>query len=164
MSQGPPGAPPCLLIEPMLGRLATWLRILGYDAPQIPRPPAITPPGAVLLTRRRRLAGRPGVLLITHDHLEDQLKQVLRELGLRPDPAARFSRCLVCNKVVEFLERQGAAGLVPDYTLATAQGFTRCPQCGRVFWPGSHGARAEQRIKELLGSLPSDAPPGGAGD
>jgi uncharacterized protein len=158
MSPGPPRAPALLLTERMLGRLATWLRILGYDAPLTERPPAITPPGAVLLTRRRRLAGRPGVLLVAHDRLEDQLRQVLRELDLRPEPALFFSRCLMCNTMVEPLERRAALGLVPEYTLATAEGFSRCPRCGKVYWPGSHGRRAEERIKALLTAGASPAP------
>ncbi|MFH1033392.1 MAG: Mut7-C RNAse domain-containing protein [Pseudomonadota bacterium] len=157
------GPAPVLLTERMLGRLATWLRILGYDAPQIQRPPAMTPPGAVLLTRRRRLAGRPGVLLVEHDRLEGQLRQVLGELGLRPDQARFFRRCLRCNTLVEPLERGQAWGLVPEHTLATAEGFTRCPVCGRVYWPGSHGARAMERIKALLAGLPEQAPTTGSG-
>lgn len=158
MSPGQASAAPVLLCERMLGRLATWLRILGYDAPLIERPPAITPPGAVLLTRRRRLAGRPGVLLVEHDRLEDQLRQVLGDLGLRPEPGQWLSRCLACNQAVEPLERAQAAGLVPEYTLATAPCFTRCPACGQVFWPGSHGQRAAQRIETLLASLPAATP------
>lgn len=157
MSTGQAPVQPVLLCEGMLGRLATWLRILGYDAPLVGRPPAITPPGAVLLTRRRRLAGRPGVLLVAHDRLEDQLRQVLGELGLRPPPDQWLSRCLKCNRAVEPLERVQAAGLVPDHTLATAPSFTRCPGCGQVYWPGSHGQRVAQRIERLLAGLPAAA-------
>jgi hypothetical protein len=145
----------------MLGRLATWLRILGYDAPLLQRPPVFLPPGAWLLTRRQRLVGRPGTLLVRHDRLDDQLGQVLGELGLRPDPDRWFSRCLRCNRVVEPLTRQAAQGLVPDYTLATAEGFTRCPGCGKVYWPGSHGQRAGDKIQALLDGLPEAVPPGG---
>lgn len=148
-----------LLCERMLGRLATWLRLLGYDAPLLQRPPVRVPPGAWLLTRRQALAGRPGVLLINHDQLQDQLRQVLLATALRPHPARFFSRCLRCNLEVEPLERQAAAGLAPDYTLATAPSFTRCPGCGQVFWPGSHGQRALARIQDLLASLPVNGTP-----
>lgn len=143
----PPPEP--LLTERMLGRLARWLRLLGYDAPLLERPPVRIPPGAALLTRRRRLAGRPGVFLVTADRLGDQLAQVVGELGLRPDPSRLFSRCLECNLPVEAMTREQAAGLVPDHTLATAPHFKRCPGCGRVYWPGSHG----QRALDLLGLM-----------
>lgn len=140
-----------LLCERMLGRLARWLRLLGHDAPVLGRPPARVPPGAALLTRRVCLAGRPGVVFVRHDRLEDQLAQVASELGLAVDPARLFSRCLDCNLPVEAVPRDEAAGLAPDYTLATAEAFTRCPGCGRVFWPGSHGQRAWAKLEEMLG-------------
>jgi uncharacterized protein with PIN domain len=140
-----------LLTERTLGRLARWLRLLGYDAPLLERPPVRVPPGAVLLTRRASLAGRPGVLLIKSDHLREQLPQVVKELGLALDPARLLSRCLDCNLPIEPITREQAAGLVPDYTLAIAPCFTRCPGCGKVFWPGSHGQRALRQIQEMLG-------------
>jgi uncharacterized protein with PIN domain len=140
-----------LLTERMLGRLARWLRLLGHDAPILERPPARVPPGAVLLTRRVCLAGRPGVIFVKHDRVEDQLAQVAAELGLTVDPARLLCRCLDCNLPVEPIGRSQAAGLVPDYTLATAPCFTRCPGCGKVFWPGSHGQRALARLEEMLG-------------
>ncbi|RJX33926.1 MAG: hypothetical protein C4525_08645 [Desulfarculus sp.] len=141
----------------MLGRLARWLRLLGYDAPLLPEPPRTIAEDEVLLTRRLRLQGRPRVVFIARDHLEDQLRQVVSELGLAPDPKLFFSRCLDCNLPVEPIDRAQAAGLAPDYVLDTAQSFNRCPGCGRIFWPGSHGQRAAQRLTAILGLEPSDA-------
>jgi len=140
-----------LLCDSMLGRLARWLRLLGWDAPLLARPPLRLAPGEVLLTRRRRLAGRPGVILVEHDQVAGQLVQVVKELGLEIRPGAMFTRCLDCNRPVEPVSRDEVMGLVPDYTLHTAPGFTRCPDCGKVFWPGSHGQRARQRLQEMLG-------------
>lgn len=142
-----------LLAERMLVRLVTWLRILGFDTAVIDRLPVRIPPDAALLTRRRALAGRPGVVFLRSDHWPEQLRQVAEELDLRPEPARLFSRCLRCNAPVTPIGREEAAALAPDYTLATAAGFTRCPQCGRVYWPGSHGERAAARLEELLGDL-----------
>jgi uncharacterized protein with PIN domain len=141
-----------LLCDSMLGRLARWLRLLGCDAPLVKRPPARPGPGEVLLTRRRAWQGRPGVLLVAHDRLEDQLRQVIAELDLTTDPAHFFSRCLDCNLPVESISKDQAAGRVPDFTLDTAESFTQCPGCGKVFWPGSHGKRAAARVQEILGS------------
>ena len=140
-----------LVAEPTLGRLVTWLRLLGFDTTLVHRPPPAAPPGTVLLTRRRALAGRPGVLLITPDRWPDQLRQVLTELNLAPDPARRLSRCLICNHPVEPLARAAAVGLVPDHILHTAERLTRCPACGKVYWPGSHGQRAAALLARILG-------------
>ena len=147
-----------LMCDSMLGRLARWLRLMGYDAPLLKRIPAQAPPGQVLLTRRQAWRGRPGVLFIGHDRLEDQLAQVIAELELPPDPSRFFSRCLDCNVLVEPLAREDAAGRVPDYILDTAEGFTSCPQCGKVFWLGSHGKRAKQRLTAVLGKNLGGAP------
>lgn len=138
--------------ERMLGRLARWLRLLGYDAPLIDRPRLSLAEGEVLLTRRLRLKGRKSVLFIEHDRLEDQLGQFLRDLNLTPDAARLFTRCLDCNVSVEPLEREQAAGLVPDYVLDTAESFTRCSECEKIFWPGSHGQRARIIIRSILGA------------
>lgn len=141
----------------MLGHLARWLRLLGYDAPQPKRLPAQAAPGEALLTRRRAWQGRPGVVFIKHDRLEDQLGQVLDELELTPEPRRFFSRCLDCNVPVEPLAREAAAGRVPDYILDTAEGFTHCLGCGKVFWPGSHGKRARERLAAILDQIQDSA-------
>ncbi|WP_338606611.1 Mut7-C RNAse domain-containing protein [Desulfoferula mesophila] len=146
------------MCDSMLGRLARWLRLMGYDAPLLKRIPAQAPPGQFLLTRRQAWRGRPGVLFISRDRLEDQLGQVLAELELAPDPARFFTRCLDCNVSVELLAREDASGRVPDYILDTAEGFTHCPQCGKVFWPGSHGQRAKQRLTAIMDKLHGSAP------
>lgn len=139
-----------LVAEPTLGRLVTWLRLLGLDTGLVPRLPPAAPDQTVLLTRRRALAGRAEVLFIRSDHWPEQLRQVLTELGLRPDPAARFSRCLACNQPVSPLAREQTVGLVPDFIRETAEGFTRCPACAKIFWPGSHGQRAEALLASIL--------------
>ena len=145
----PPGR--TILVDRMLGRLATWLRMLGWDAPLVDNPPARLGLGQVLLTRRRAWRGRPGVVFIEHDRVADQLAQVRDALGLELDQQRLFTRCLRCNVTVEPISREQAAGLVPDYTAATAAGFTRCPKCGRVYWPGSHGQRALATLQSIFG-------------
>ena len=142
---------PRILVEPTLGRLARWLRLAGCDAPLVERTPPRPGPGQVLLTRRRAWAGRTGVLVVENDHLPAQLRQVVAWLGLSPGEGDWFSRCLDCNLAVEPLSRDQAAGLVPDYTWRHAREFVRCPGCGKVFWPGSHGRRARRLWEQMLG-------------
>lgn len=138
-------------VEPMLGRLARWLRLMGYDAPlrqgDWPRPL----PGEVVLTRRGKAASLAGYLFIEHDSLEGQLRQVVEALGLELRPRALFTRCLSCNQPVAPVNAQEVEGLVPEYVLHTAGSFTRCPSCGKIYWPGSHGQRALERLRAMLG-------------
>ncbi|KMY65889.1 hypothetical protein AAU61_19880 [Desulfocarbo indianensis] len=144
---------PRFLVEQTLGRLARWLRLLGWEASLADKVPSFGRPGITILTRRRGLAQRPGVLCIESDQLAGQLKQVVHGLGLEIDPGLFFSRCLACGQEVTAISREEARGQVPDHVWHIAPRFTRCPGCGKIFWPGSHGARAQALLAEML-SLP----------
>src|SRR5205823_5496229 len=101
--------------------------------------------GRVLLTRdvdltqRRVIANGtlPAVLLRT-DRVEDQLRQVIEEVGLAvPDLDENgLTRCLECNAELELREKGQLAHLLPPHVRATQQRFSQCPRCERVFWPG----------------------------
>lgn len=143
----------------MLGTLAKWLRILGYDTlydpalddHQLVRQARAE--GRVLLTRDRELARRRGMraLLINSERLDDQIRQVLQDLGLGID---RFktdgpSRCPVCNEVLATMDRQTARARVPAYVAQTHQQFKHCPGCRRVYWRGSHWQRMDGFLDQL---------------
>lgn len=145
------------IADDMLGKLAKWLRILGFDtaySPVIPDDELSAMARAesrVLLTRDTKLlarwAGGP-CLFIRHDAPSRQLSQVLRELHL--DPRRRlFSRCLICNRPVVPVDREEVRGRVPQYTFDTQQAFSQCPQCRRIFWAGTHHQRATQWLAHL---------------
>ena len=133
-----------LLADASLGRLARWLRLLGYDTAYDNRATGLQPArraraeDRVLLTRSRELAARRGLrtLLIRAEELEEQLRQVRQEVG--PPPAPVLSRCSLCNLVLEEVTPQEVADLVPPYVLRTQERFKRCPGCGRVYWAGTH--------------------------
>jgi uncharacterized protein with PIN domain len=133
-----------LLADGMLGRLAKWLRLLGYDtaydnvATDLALARRARAEGRVLLTCDRELAARRGLrtLLIQSQVLEEQVREVQEGLGPPPRPA--LSRCAVCNNVLEPVSPAEIADRVPPYVLRTQSEFRRCPGCGRVYWPGSH--------------------------
>jgi uncharacterized protein with PIN domain len=143
------------VVDAMLGTLAKWLRILGYDAIydpglddyQLMR--LARAEGRVLLTRDGELARRRGIetLLVESQVLEEQLRQVLDELDLEPAPA--FSRCPVCNEPLVSLDREAARDRVPAYVARTHEHFRLCPGCGRVYWRGSHWQQMEERLESL---------------
>ena len=135
----------------MLGTLAKWLRFLGYDT-AYPGPLDDTAlleqakkEGRVLLTRDRQLAGRTsGGLGIRSDQLEEQLEEVRRAFGITAQDA--LSRCSVCNAQITRLPPEEAKGKVPDAVLARHTEFWRCPDCGRVYWKGSHFEALQRQI------------------
>jgi uncharacterized protein with PIN domain len=136
----------------MLGRLARWLRASGYDtvyAPGVDDAELLRQAraqGRVLLTADRALAQRRGAqtLLIEAQDLAGQLRRVGEALG--PPPGARFSRCVVCNGELVPVDKPAVRAQVPPYVFATQDKFLRCPNCGRIFWPGTH----VERMKRLL--------------
>jgi uncharacterized protein with PIN domain len=143
---------PRFLADAMLGGLARWLRILGYDAewePQIDDRELVRRGLAEqrwVLTRDRRLAESgwtDNLLLIASDDPLDQLREVARRVPLS---AARiFTRCSRCNRRLQKLSAEEAARLRPP---AVTGPLRRCPECGRLYWQGSHTERMVQRIRD----------------
>jgi uncharacterized protein with PIN domain len=139
----------------MLGTLAKWLRLLGYDAcfdPALDDNELVRRARAedrVLLTRDHELARRPGVraLLIEPEALDEQVRQVVAELHLTPEQA--FSRCPVCNEVLALLDAEAARERVPAYVAQTHDTFKICPACQRVYWRGTHW----QQMETFLGHI-----------
>jgi len=143
----------------MLGRLARWLRLLGYDALYDPSADdrelarCAAASGRVLLTRDRGLLARRLVtrgLLIDDDHLAGQLRQVAAEFGLAFDPARCFTRCLACNAPTREVSPAEVEGRVPPFVLRTQERFRACPGCARVYWAGSHRELALRQLERLL--------------
>lgn len=148
--------PPRLLADAMLGRLARWLRLLGYDTAYwrdgsdeaLVRQARAE--GRLILTRDHQLAGRRGVaaFLVTAETLDEQIAEVraiLAPLGGNPQP---FTRCPECNGALADLPRSAARDLVPPYVWHTQPEFRRCPDCGRVYWKGTHWPAMAARLED----------------
>ena len=150
------GAAPRFLADAMLGRLARWLRILGYDAEYFPGEDddllrQARHEGRVLLTRDTRLLQRrplPPHLFIESDHVMEQLRQVVATLGLDPT-APPTRRCSCCNVVLEPRDRTQVTGMVPEFVWSRHEVFWACPRCHRIYWAGTHQRRMEEAIKTL---------------
>jgi uncharacterized protein with PIN domain len=144
-----------LLADGMLGKLAKWLRLLGYDTAydNVADDPELAhrarAEGRVLLTRDRELASRHGLrtLLVESEVLEEQVRQVQEALG--PPSAPALSRCAVCNTELEQVSSEDIASRVPPYVVRTQTGFRRCPSCGRVYWPGTHVDEMQERLERF---------------
>ncbi len=158
-------APQRFIADCMLGRLAKWLRVIGYDAAY---ERSITDEAIlvrawrekrVLLTRdtglvRRRALKRNGVewVLVRSDRPEDQLEQVVRDRRLRVGPRRLLSRCLICNVRTARADRDDVAARVPPYVLETQRRFSRCPRCDRIYWRATHVDRMMDRLADAVGS------------
>jgi hypothetical protein len=149
---------PRLLADAMLGALVRWLRALGID---VAYDPALDDPelvdravaeGRTILTRDRRLTERRLArdhLLIRSGDVAEQLRQVLDELGLRPDPDLLLGRCLLCNVPLAPMDPEQARARVPPWVARTQEQFRTCPACGRIYWRGTHARRMLARLEEM---------------
>jgi uncharacterized protein with PIN domain len=174
-------APPRLLVDAMLGKLARWLRHAGYDAEfwrdgsDEELMAAARARGRLILTKDHGLAGRRGVhaVLIHAAEVDDQVaeaRRALAKLGTVPEP---FTRCADCNGELAELPRAEAERLVPPYVWHTQQRFHRCMRCGRVYWKGTHWPAVQRRVahdapREMpsgpLFSSPDSSTPNGEGE
>jgi len=144
------------IADAMLGTLAKWLRILGYDTlfdPDLNDHQLVRlarAEGRVLLTRDRELAQRRGicVLLVASEDLDAQIGQVLADLHLEPDRS--FSRCPVCNEPLVETDRETARSRVPAYVAQTHTRFKSCPVCQRIYWRGTHWQQMDDQLARIL--------------
>jgi len=142
----------------MLGKLAKWLKILGFDTVYLNRAEdselliLARREKRVLLTKDQELlqaaAGLPR-LFIESDDWPEQLAQVLDAFRLR-DRAKPHSRCLLCNVELKRISKRMAKNLVTPFVFERAPSFAICPSCGRVFWPGSHYEDMDLKIARIL--------------
>jgi uncharacterized protein len=140
----------------MLGKLAKWLRILGFDArceqlrdqDQID---AYRRQAFLLITRNRKWSGQSGVLCLTANNPSEQLQEVILQVSIAPQEVQLLQRCIRCNDRLQAIAREEAFGHVPDYVFETHTSFHQCPGCRRVYWPGSHPKRVVQQLQSHLG-------------
>lgn len=152
-------AGPRFIADAMLGRLARWLRTLGYDTAyeddiadgELARRAVVE--GRHILTRDRKLFDEwriAGGLEIGSEEPLEQLSEVVAAFDLAP-PDRLFTRCRVCNAVLEPVGAEKVAGMVPPGVRQRRRDFSRCPDCGRVYWEGSHTDRMRAVIEAVFG-------------
>ncbi len=150
--------------DSMLGSLAKWLRLLGFDTVYLRRGPGSPLPGRVLLTRRSSrphqpvLSGWPRIIHITAGKTMLQLAEFIREAGITKEDLRPLTRCSVCNHALRQAGLEEAAPLVPEFVGRTHKEFSLCPGCGRVYWPGTHAGRVRQMIEEAFASQDFSGP------
>jgi uncharacterized protein with PIN domain len=138
-------AEPAFIADVMVGKLARWLRVLGFDVlysnkyedDEIIR--ISDAEGRLILTRDVALAARrpkPQSLFIESGDYKEQVRQVVESLHLAEFKT--FSRCLECNARLEEVDKEAAFERVPPFVYLTQERFARCPSCDRIYWRGTH--------------------------
>ncbi len=141
-----------------LGKLAKELRMLGYDTIYFRGDDThqlfhlAREEGRTLLTRNTKLfPKRPEdrVITLTEDKPSLQIKELIQKGHISVENDNLFSRCLLCNVILDDITRGEAEGKVPDFIFHQQKEFYQCPQCGRIYWPGTHQVNMQRRLEEL---------------
>lgn len=142
----------------MLGRLARWMRFLGFDTlyyPNISDSRLIRvarEQDRFILTRDTRLIKIKGVedyLLIKANDSFEQLLEVIEALKLKQfNP---LSRCVKCNGLLtRVLNKSEIKDSIPEYVFLNFNAFLKCGSCGKVYWEGTHPKKFREKLSEVL--------------
>ncbi len=149
---------PRFILDNHLGRLAAYLRILGFDAlyrndfQDDELALRSEQEGRILLTRDKRLLMRNqvtrGYWLRSKDPRQ-QLQEVVERYRLAGS-ARPFQRCVRCNEKLVPARKQDILHRLEPLTRKYFDEFHICPACQQVYWKGSHYERMSQLIDQVL--------------
>jgi len=147
------------LCDQMLGTLAKWLRIYGFDTffadSKLDDTDLIDiakKEQRALLTRDKTLAQvarreNLKVYEIRSTDIDEQLSQVLE--GIHIDEEQFFSRCLLCNSPINSIDKNKVKNKIPERVYKNNQKFWFCAKCNKIYWKGSHHDNMLKKIKSI---------------
>lgn len=155
---------PRFILDVHLGRLAAYLRMLGFDTwyenacddPVLAQ--RSSDEGRILLTRDVGLLKRS---LVTHGyfvrgtHPERQVEEVVHRYALMPK-AVPFSRCLRCNARTVTVPKVEIEDQLVSQVRERYEEFSRCSDCGQIYWKGSHYQHMERLVERLVADVVSE--------
>jgi len=149
---------PKFLVDEMLGDVARWLRILGYDASYVKKvedEEIITravKEKRIILTRDEKMRSKEAKIYIVkgktfYEKMADVVKHFRLSLKVRE------TRCALCNGELKRAEKEEVKHRVPKKVLESIDEFWVCKKCGQVYWEGGHWKRIKnvlRRVKKLV--------------
>ena len=149
---------PRFVLDGHLGRLAAYLRMLGFDVLWQPQPTDAelarisAEERRILLTRDLGLLKRTQVthgLFVRPTGPWEQLREIVERLHLQR-LARPFTRCLRCNAALEHVELAAIAAELPPRVRERVREVRRCAGCGKLYWAGTHHDRMSALIARVL--------------
>lgn len=147
------------LLEADLHRLAHWLRLLGQDAllleTAISKSEVLRYPDRVFITTSRKLEKHLkswGIeyLIIPKDDWKIQICLLIKYFQI--EPVLKLNRCYHCNGELLAVNREEVKDRIPPMVYLYGRDFTLCPQCGKVYWKGSHHPKLKRALRSILAS------------
>ena len=158
---GQPAVEPRFVLDNHLGRLAAYLRMLGFDSlyrndiQDEELAQVASQERRILLTRDRRLLMRSMVIYgycLRSQAPAVQAVEVLQRYGLAGS-VQPFRRCLRCNGPLQPVSKDQVLERLEPLTRLYYDEFHLCQECGQVYWKGSHYERMEQLVQQLTQAL-----------
>ncbi|TET18172.1 MAG: hypothetical protein E3J75_00725 [Dehalococcoidia bacterium] len=149
------------IVDNNVGKLAKWLRIMGYDtlffngsndsrmiAIALAEERVVLTKDTQIMKRGVITRGRLKAIFIQSDEPELQMHQVIDALHLdcRFKP---FTICLECNQPLLEKSKQQVKELVPPYVFQTQNQYMECPTCHRIYWRGTHWQAMTEKLRKL---------------
>lgn len=143
----------------MLGRLARWLRMCGFDVfydAKLDRSAIFRisrEQGRTIFTRARNFAELkdiPPYLSIEKEDLEGQLEQIKKAFPSLNFQKNSFTRCLECNALLVEVKKESVKDEIPPKAYEIQGKFCRCPSCKKIFWPGTHVRQMKDKIGKIF--------------
>ena len=158
------------VVDGMLGKVALWLRLLGYDATYSPKDEddhllqIAQSENRVLLTSDERLherAEESGISsMLLRGGVDDEIVALFRHFGIDPEVDPSKSRCSKCNAPLVEIDRDEkdrVKGLVFEQTYNYYDKFWLCENCKSVYFQGGHWKNIRsymERIRTLMEAQP----------
>ena len=148
-----------LLCDQMLGTLATWLRLLGFDTFYTSTTITDDELLAIAEKEHRFILSRDKELLfrarqknlkiceITTTDLDEQLNQILHEITI--DDKKLLSRCTLCNSILQPIDKQKVKEKIPSQSYQSYSEFWVCTHCDKYYWKGSHYEKIMAKIEKI---------------
>jgi uncharacterized protein with PIN domain len=152
-----PLAEPKFVVDVHLGRLAAYLRMLGFDVVYDNRSHdsdlvrISSQEDRILLTRDRGVLRHSAVIRgywLRETDVQRQMAEIVNLFDLA-GLIHPLSRCMVCNETLKPVSKKEVSALVPSRVLEWCSDFRQYPGCHRVYWEGAHIRRMRSWIKRL---------------
>ncbi|MBD2184199.1 Mut7-C ubiquitin/RNAse domain-containing protein [Planktothrix sp. FACHB-1355] len=154
-----PLSTPCFVLDVHLGKLASSLRMLGFDT--LYRNDYDDEELAEISSREKRilLTRDTGLLkrsIVTYGYYvrqtnpQKQLIEVIKRFDLKK-AVNPFKRCITCNGLLAPIAKETILEQIPPKVRESVDEFHSCQDCKQVFWRGSHYDKMRQFVDEVLG-------------
>ena len=147
------------LCDQMLGTLAKWLRLFGFDTfyanAEMDDDELLEmaeKENRVLITRDKELIIRAKkkniqIVEMTSIDLDEQLSVILKNVDV--DEKTVLSRCSLCDTILNEIKRDDVKNKVPEKVFRNNDRFWFCSKCDKIYWRGSHYDKIQSKINKI---------------